>query len=193
MDEPPEEMVEISVPDPETRMMLGMFDVPAFARRGADLEYGLNRLHDRCRRERLDRLEMVLLRLRQWSSVATGPHDWATAFDEPILPLLERVGFEPSQWAADAGSPRRQRNVANDLIASVERFNRRWSAFLNQLDLEPINALIERYNRYYLLEKECALGSTRIAAKLFRPRSPVTPAMLSNEFPSLPVPRPAAR
>ncbi|MBX6316625.1 MAG: hypothetical protein IRY99_27480, partial [Isosphaeraceae bacterium] len=84
--------------------------------------------------------------------------------------------------------PRRLRTIARDLVASISRFNRRWSRFLAELDLEPLNRLIDQYNRYYLLEKECSLGSTRLAARHFIPRAQVTVEALAAEYPTLPVP-----
>ena len=100
--------------DAEMKELLGLFDVPAFARRGQDLEYALARLHDRCRRERLGMLDMVRLRLRQWSRAATGPDDWRTTFAAPIDRLLAplrrrapRLGRPPR-----AGPPSRARSPA---------------------------------------------------------------------------------
>ena len=66
---------------PELRRMLGLFDVPAFARRGQDLEFHLGRLRDRCRHARDESLAMVRLRLRQWASACAGPGDWAGPAD----------------------------------------------------------------------------------------------------------------
>ena len=48
----------------EIKEIMGLFDAPAFARRGLELDDSLRRLHDRCRRARADRLDMVQLRLR---------------------------------------------------------------------------------------------------------------------------------
>ena len=62
--------------DREIKELMGLFDLPAFARRGQDLEYSLRRIHTRCREQREEFLEMVRVRLRQWSRVAAGPEDW---------------------------------------------------------------------------------------------------------------------
>ena len=119
-------------------------------------------------------LDMVRLRLRQWAGVATGPDDWAGAFAAPIAPLWPLCGAEPPAWAAQPAPPRRRRAVARDLVASVARFNRRWAAFLDGLNLEPVNRQIDQYNRYYVLEKECVLGSARLAVRHFTPRARLT-------------------
>jgi hypothetical protein len=174
--------------DAEMKELLGLFDVPAFARRGQDLEYALARLHVRCRRERLGMLEMVRLRLRQWSGAATGPDDWRTTFAAPIDRLWPLCDAEPPAWADRPAPARRRRAIARDLVASVERFNRRWARFLDGLNLEPANRRIDQYNRYYILEKECCLGSARLAARHFVSRERLTREGLLDQYPTLPVP-----
>jgi hypothetical protein len=187
MDDDPAGPIPMEV-DPELRQLLGLFDAPAFARRGQDLEYALGRLHARCRREREAMLEMVRVRLRQWAGVATGPGDWAPEFAAPVGPLWPLAVADAPAWAGRRGPARRRRAVARDLAASVGRFNRRWSRFLDELPLGPINDAIDRYNRYYLLEKECSLGSARLASRFFAPRPRVTPEALRVEYPPVPAP-----
>ena len=154
------ETTEMVVTNPEVSLLLGMFDVPAFARRGQELEFTLGRLHDRLTRERGAMLEMVRVRLRQWSRVATSPDDGREAFGLAVAEWLRAVETEPA-WAVSPGTPRQRATAAKDLVVSVERFNRRWSRFLDELKLGPIHAMIDGYNRYYLLEKECVFGSAR--------------------------------
>src|SRR5208282_3249561 len=121
--------VEDSVPamsvESEIKELMGLFDVPAFARRGQDLEYSLKWIHARCLQEREESLEMVRLRLRQWSRVATGPEDWRQVFAGPIDTLWQRVQCQPPVWAGRAAPARQRRTVARDLVASVQRFNAR--------------------------------------------------------------------
>jgi hypothetical protein len=176
--------------DTELRQLVGLFDTPAFARRGQELEHVLARLHDRCRRERVGMLDMVHTRLRQWSRAVTGPDAWRTAFDRPIDGLWTLSGAEAPRWADHSLSPNRIRTVATELIASLTRFNRRWTTFLNTLDFAPPNRLIDQYNKYYVLEKECTLGSPRLAARFFTPYPHLTPASFLDEahYPLLPVP-----
>ena len=85
---------------------------------------------------------------------------------EPLWPLAEA---EPPRGPNRPLPIRRQRIIAGDLIAAVLRFNRRWPRFLEQLNLEPVNTVIDQYNRYYVLEKECVMGSARLAARHFQP------------------------
>ena len=172
----------------EVKEMMGLFDTPAFARRGHDLEITLRRLHDRCRKTRVELLDMVQLRLRQWSRAVTGPDAWSNVFTmsiEPVWPLAEA---EPPRWAKAPLPIRRQRMIASDLIAAVIRFNRRWPRFLDQLNLEPANTVIDHYNRYYVLEKECVMGSARLAARHFQPVPLLSTSSLLHDHPPLPVP-----
>ena len=173
--------------DPELARMLGMFDVPAFARRGQDLEHSLRRLRRLCEQKQDELLEMVQMRLRQWTRVAVA-ESWTVVFAGPIEPLLRLAKFESPNWAPHQGTHRQQRAVAKDLIASVKRFNDRWLPFVDKLNLEPTNRVIDHYNRYYVLEKECVMGSAKLAARYFTPVPPYTRQDLLEEFPPLPLP-----
>jgi hypothetical protein len=188
MDERDEQGTPLGGIDAEIKELLGLFDVPAFARRGQDLEYSLARLRLRSRRVRGGMLDMVRLRLRQWAAIADGPRADALVFASSIADLWPLAEAEPPKWAARSASLRKLRGVARDLIASVERFNRRWLDHLDGLDLDPINRQVDDYNRYYLLEKECSLGSARLAARHFVPKARVTLDDLRQEVPPLPVP-----
>lgn len=178
------------VVDPEIREILGMFDAPAFARRGQELEQALDRLHARLRVRRDEMLAMVRLRVRQWAAAVEGPDAWRDHFGAPLDELINAIATEPAAWGTQPASTRRRRAIARDLIDSVERFNRRWGKGLDELPLGTINGLIDHYNRYYVLEKECVLGSTRLAARHFRPRARLTPVGLLADHPLLPVPVP---
>ncbi len=172
----------------ELKELLGLFDAPAFARRGMDVEHALARLDARCRRERQVMLEMVRLRLKQWAGVASGPETAGEVFAGPIDGLWNLADAPAPAWCDRAAPPRKLRSAARELVASVERFNRRWVRFLDGLNYEPINALVERYNRYYLLEKECTLRSARLAARHFEPKPHVSGETLRERHPALPVP-----
>lgn len=180
----------MEVVDPEMRELLGMFDVPAFARRGHELEHALGRLGLLLRRQRLGMLDMVRLRLKQWADAADGPESEVTVFVESIQPLWPLTGAEPPHWASRNATDRKRKSIARDLRAGVERFNRRWSSRVEELSLDGINRQIDHYNRYYVLEKECVLGSARLAARHFVPRPPLERADLFADHPLLPVPLP---
>ncbi len=172
----------------ELKELLGLFDAPAFARRGMDLEHALARLDARCRRERHAMLEMVRLRLKQWAGVASSPEAAGEAFVSQIDDLWPLADAPLPVWSDRTAPVRKLRSVARELVASVERFNRRWERSLDGLNYEPINGLIERYNRYYLLEKECTLRSSRLAARHFEPKPRVSGETLLERHPILPVP-----
>lgn len=174
--------------DPEINELLGLFDLPAFARRGQDLEYALARIHTHCRTHREDLIEMVRMRLRQWSRAAAGPEGWRGVFTESIEPLWTLAQAPEPAWTAGPVPARQRMAVARDLIASVTRFNQRWRHFLDKLNLGPTNLLIDQYNCYYVIEKECVLGSARLAARYFTPVRKVSPETLLCDYPTLPVP-----
>jgi hypothetical protein len=190
MDDPKDETTPLGSLDSEIKELLGLFDVPAFARRGQDLEYALTRLRISSRRVRAGMLDMVRLRLRQWAAAAPGPEADLRFFAASIAPLWSLSEAEPSRWGTHPASTWRLRAIARDLRFSVERFNRRWLEHLEGLNLAPINRQVDDYNRYYLLEKECSLGSARLAARNFVPKVHVTLDELRLEFPVLPVPVP---
>jgi hypothetical protein len=172
----------------EINELLGLFDVPAFARRGQDLEYTMARIHTRCRRERDEMLEMVRFRLRQWSAATYSPNDWINVFTAPIDRLLSVCDVAPRSRPDRPVSRWRRRAIARDLIVSVIRFNQRWSHFLDELNVDYANRLVDLYNRYYLLEKECCLGSARLAARHFAPKHHLTREALRDCYPLLPIP-----
>ena len=72
--------------------------------------------------------------------------------------------------------------MARDLKASVERFNDRWRQFLESLNLGPTNEVIDQYNKYYVLEKECVVGSARLAARNFSPVPLLSPSSLLSDL-----------
>ncbi len=189
MDEPEESAPALSADiETEVKEMMGLYDAPAFARRGHDLEITLRWLHEGCRKARGELLDMVQMRLRQWSGAVTGPAAWSGIFTRSIEPLWPLAAAEAPRWAEIPASHRRQQIIAADLVAAVVRFNRRWTQFLERLNLEPTNIAIDQYNRYYLLEKECVMGSARLAARHFQPLNPLTPSTLKGDHPTLPVP-----
>jgi hypothetical protein len=80
------------------------------------------------------------------------------------------------------------RRALRELYESIEHFNRRWEEFLQTIDLTRVNELRAGYNRYYLLEKECALRSARLARQGFSRLEPLTVHELAALLPPLPVP-----
>lgn len=177
--------------DDEIRELMGMFDVPSFARRGHAMEFTLARFHDRCRATRAEMLDMVRMRLKQWTQASNGPDDWREFFTAPISELWTLSQADAPTWSDFCRPIRHRHRLAKDLIASIVRFNTRWSRHLNELDLAPINAMIHQYNQFYILEKECVMGSARLAARFFRPEPLLSAESLLQIHPILPVPEPS--
>ena len=188
MDEAHDESLHVLNDEAGIRELLGIFDVPAFARRGFDLENNLQRLHDRLDEQRSGLLDMVRIRLKQWASVATGPEDWRDIFNGPIEPLYMLSEANPPCWGPRSASARNRLTVGRDLASSISRFNRRWLQSLDLLKLDTINRQIEQYNRYYVLEKECVMGSARLASRHFQPQVSLSQERLLADHPALPMP-----
>jgi hypothetical protein len=175
----------------EIRELMGMFDVPSFARRGHALEFTLARFHDRCHATRSEMLDMVRMRLKQWTQASNGPDAWRDIFAGPISDLWPLSQANPPIWSESCHPIRRRQAIANNLIASTSRFNARWLRYLDGLDLKSINAMIHQYNQFYILEKECVLGSARLAARFFQAEPLLSTECLLQIHPILPVPEPA--
>jgi hypothetical protein len=94
------------------------------------------------------------------------------------------VDLKPSLRAAivPTNSRRALRCALLELNESIEHFNARWGRFLAAVDLSGVNRERENYNCYYLLEKECAIRSARLASRGFVRLEPVTHADLAARF-----------
>ena len=172
---------------------LAMYGGPAFVRRARELEAAFEDLLHRCRAQREEWLPMVRLRLAMLKALAGGWSALRPVLASPEdLQLLERLHqqLNPSLRAPpeSTSSPRRLRLALRELCESLALFNRRWQTFLGTLDLSRVNELRDGYNRYYLLEKECALRSARLAREGFRRLEPLTAAALLEALPLLPMP-----
>ncbi len=176
------------------KRVMGQYDVPAFARRARQVQDAHDQLLARCRKQRESWLEMVRLRLGvlyaragQWEALRPCLPDAAQLriiqnMHAELKPQL-RAPVQPTT------STRSLRRALRELFQSIERFNARWTTYLRKIDLEPLHVLIDGYNRYYLLEKECAFRSIRAARQGYRPLEPMTREKLHALFPTLPVPR----
>lgn len=170
------------------------YDAPAYVRRALQVQQAYGELLDRCRRQRAEWLQMTRTRLGVLHALSG---DWTALrpylADEGQLGLLQgmyaeleprlRVPVEPTT------SARSLVRALRELCESIERFNRRWAEYLPSLDLEPVNALRAGYNRYFLLEKECAVRSPRLARQGYRPLPPLTVEELFARLPLLPAPQ----
>ncbi|HEY7153363.1 MAG TPA: hypothetical protein VH575_05320 [Gemmataceae bacterium] len=176
------------------KRFLAQYEAPAYIRRARAVQAALDQLLDRCRRQRAEWLKMVRLRIGMLHALA-GEWDNLRPFlaDDDQLDILRyflatlasplRAPVEPTT------SARALRRALRELHESLELFNRRWQVFIANVDLTPVNELRDGYNRYYVLEKECAVRSARIARQGFVRMEPMTTDDLTAEFPLLPVPR----
>jgi hypothetical protein len=177
---------------PEIQQLRGLFDAPAYVRRGRRVQAEFDELLDRCRRQRHEWLGLVRTRLGLLRALAGEWEALAAHVAEDQLHELRRLEEElaprlraPVEATASA---RVLRGALRELRESIERFNRRWAAFLADVDVSAVNELREGYNRYYLLEKECASPSIRVARLGFRPLPPLTRDEVAELLPPLPVP-----
>jgi hypothetical protein len=174
--------------------MIGRFSAPSFIRRAKLVETTWSLLVDRCAKVRRDRLTFVGLRLGQIHALAgswEAVRAWLTdeddltqlrdLFDE-LQPRL-RMPLEPTT------SKRELRAALNELIEAMEMFNERWARWLAKIDLKAVNQAREDYNRYYLFEKECAVGNARVARIGFTKMGPITLEDVTKQFPLLKLPR----
>ena len=85
--------------------------------------------------------------------------------DDESLELLRRLHEELQPHLRVPLTPttalRTLKATLVELIDGLERFNCRWQEHVHGLDVQPINELRDGYNRYYVLEKECALRNRR--------------------------------
>lgn len=172
--------------------MTSYFDGPAFIRRIKRVEEAYRVLLEFLQNRRAENLEMARLRVGQLVALAgdiealrlllVSESDLRLVRElhQELQPKL-RLPLEPTR------SERTLRGAIGELNESIEAFNRRWRKLIEELDLTFLNNLREGYNRHYLLEKECALGSSPVARLGFQRLEPLTPAHLFEKFPLLEV------
>jgi hypothetical protein len=176
----------ISIDDDRRLLMqlVGQYDAPAYVRRARAVEHAHEQILERCRRQRRDWLAGVRLHLKWMSQAANDGELDPTVFE--VIQVLrcesEFTEREPMK------SGRGMKSTVRQLRGSVIRFNRRWATFLDRFNLSELNRLRDGYNRYYLLEKECAVGALRLVHSTFRRLEPMTRDELQRLFPPLPMP-----
>jgi hypothetical protein len=177
----------------EFLQVLGQFDAPAFVRRARAVQAALDGLAAKCRRQRDEWLGMPRLRVGLLHALAG---DWAVLrpfLAEGAEAVLEQLLLELNpklrSIVTATTSARALRRALRELIASLERFNRRWTEYLARQDFRAIDEARDGYNKYYVLEKECALRSPVLARRGYQPLAPMSVAELEALLPLLPVPR----
>ncbi len=166
------------------------FDAPAYVRRARRVQQALDDILGRCQKQRTEWLMMTRLRVGTLRALAG---DWAS-----LRPYVSEEGLRDLELLHDElqpqlrlpvehdDSPRVLRAALAELRESMARFNGRWEEFLRGIDLGPVNAEREAYNRYYVLEKECALRNAVVARHGFQPLPALTTADILTLLPPLP-------
>jgi hypothetical protein len=175
------------------KQFLAHYDAPAYVRRARQVQEAFDQLVSRCRQQREEWLRMVRIRLGTLKALV---EDWADlrpwlANEEQVHVLRDlHTALEPRLRlpVGSTTSPRVLRRALRELAESIGHFNRRWRAFLTTVDVAPINELRDGYNRYFVLEKECALRSARLARQGFSRLGRLTVEELNVLLPPLPVP-----
>lgn len=171
--------------------LLGQFDAPSYVRRGLDVEVAWLDVVAKLNRERRQwfgplgrRLGGLKARAGDWRRLVGDNRQALAALAQLETMLPCHLRFPPARaWMIllHQGEFRRW-------CRDVEQFNVYWRATAAAADLTAVNQRREAYNRWYLLEKECAIGSARLAAQGFEPLRPLTTADILAHFPELPVP-----
>jgi hypothetical protein len=184
----------------EERQLVNRFlsyhGAPAYVCRARGVEEAFRAVLERCRHKREELLALVRIRLGTLRELAGEWERLRPLLAEGELKVLQRMHEElQPRLRVPVSRARRERalrGALRELCESLESFNRRWLDFLRQVNLAPLNELREGYNRYYVLEKECAVRSPQLARQGFVRLEPATTADLEAHFPPLPVPRPRA-
>ena len=174
----------------DVKELMGLFDLPAFARRGQDLEATLRRLHDRCRdsppavaRDGAPQAAAVVAALR------VGPESWRGVFTSTIESLWELAEAEPPRWASSDAPLKRRQSVAQRPDRGRRAFQSPLASVRRSIQPRADQLRDRSIQSLLLLEKECVMGSARLAARHFHPVPRLTKPMLLAEHPTLARPR----
>lgn len=190
-------MDDVPIPgreDQPFKQVLAHYDAPAYIRRARHVEEAYDLLVARCRKQRDEWLSMVRIHLGLLHALAG---DWGRLRDlvedvtqvDVLRQLHDELQPRLRDRVAPTTSPRALRRALRELTESIERFNQRWRAFLETVDVSHVNELREGYNRWYLLEKECALRSSKVARLGFCKLEPLRVEELFDVMPLLRLPR----
>jgi hypothetical protein len=170
--------------------VIALHGAPAYIRRAQKVQAAWDGIVEQCQRQRNQWLSMVGMRLAvlralagEWTSLAAVIPDPAAL--DPMVTLHREIQPRLRHPVQPTTSQRLLRAAFRELIQSLKYFNQRWGAYLVGIDLTEVNSLREDYNRYYVLEKECAVRSPMIARQGFQRLPPATLQDLQALFPPL--------
>jgi hypothetical protein len=174
------------------QQFMAMGGAPAFIVRANQVEQTWEAVQAKCRQQREEWLAMVRVRLGmlaalagEWSSLRPWLDDEQV---ETLRQLHDQLQPKLRVVVAPAGSAHALRRALVVLAETLRRFNGRWQKFLGDVDLTAANQARDKYNRFYLLEKECVVGSASLARRGFTRLAPLTVDDVEAEFPLLPTP-----
>lgn len=174
-----------------TQQWVAAFDAPAYLRRARATEAAWEQILRRCSRQRAEWLQIPRLRLGILFARLDGSHGLRAHLLDPGQ--FEELAALHADWQPSLRMPVVKARSTAEIGAAIrqtalsfERFNRRWEQFLSRVDLTEVNRLRDGYNRYYVMEKECAVRSAVIALAGFRPLPAATIDDLRIAFPPLP-------
>ena len=175
------------------QQILSLGGGPAFARRGRDVQLAFGAVVEVCLKQREEWLKFVRLSLGSLFALAgstaaldefLGNHEQLRILEDLMKDLKPHLRVPP----APTSSARHLRQALAEVRDTIKRFNERWRDFMCRLNLDHVNEVRERYDRFYLLEKECALGSSRAARAGFQKLDPLGTDEFLKIMPLLPVP-----
>jgi hypothetical protein len=176
------------------KMLLEQGEEPSFLRRAREVHDAWEELLKRCLSHRDEALRLPRMHLGNLSRQVNGDWSRLATFlaDESQVSVFANLY---AQWkpslpdAIKSSSP--WSTLRSSLIGfadSVDRFNRMWNKFLQNVDLKEINRLRIDFNKYYPIEKAAAFDSEAIERLGFEPLDLATIEHLHAKFPPLELP-----
>lgn len=174
--------------DDMAKRVLGLFDQPAYIRRALRVEDAIRAIEEKIDHERKLMLAPVRRALAVWQELLRQKPDAAKLLTdrqaEAIAGVASMIDGPTSHGAIGVWT--RPRRVLGQLASAIDRLNERWVQYVEAVDVSLIEQRIDEYNRYYLLEKECAFRSPRAAARGFVHMPPFDRQRLLDRHPRLP-------
>lgn len=176
--------------DDLTKRVLGLFDQPAYIRRALRVDDAVASLHQRLAKQYQEQLRPVRIALAAWHKVLAHDPRAIKVLDETlrirIAAMEQQLPPNPEPIPATTSRWIRPTRILDQLLASMDEFNRRWRDYIGAVDVSMIDRRIDEHNQYYLIEKECAFRSPRAAARGYRPMAAFDRRQLFERFPLLP-------
>ena len=163
---------------------------PAFVRRASIVEESWRQLLRRCCREREELLHWPRTHFCGLKRRVNGNwHRIARLLQDPNrLSFFESFELDFGAVQVVQQMPWTDSGALRAFVDSAIRFDRGWSDFVAQLNLDPINRVRRNYNEYYPIERACAFGTEQFN-KAFEPIAMVDRDVLLQRYPLIDVPQ----